>query len=89
MPRIYFTAHLRKLAPMGPIEVEGVTISAALDRVFARHPAVKGYILDDQNRLRKHIAIFVEGDRIGDTAGLQRAVGPRSEIHVMQALSGG
>lgn len=89
MPQVYFTAHLRKLAPTGPIEVEGSTIAVALARAFALHPAVKGYILDDQERLRKHIAIFVEGDRIGDTAGLQREVGPKSEIHVMQALSGG
>jgi sulfur carrier protein ThiS len=46
-------------------------------------------VLDDQRRLRRHVVIFVDGERVPPEAALQRAVGEDSEIYVLQALSGG
>ena len=60
-----------------------------LDAVFAGNPRARGYVLDEQQELRKHMAIFVDGRMILDRAGLSDAVGPGSEVYVMQALSGG
>ncbi|GGF08817.1 hypothetical protein GCM10011611_12860 [Aliidongia dinghuensis] len=85
MPQVLFTAHLRRLAPPSPVEAAGKTVAEALDSVFAHHPMLEGYILDDQRRLRRHIALFVDGTR----AGLADPVGPKAEIAVLQALSGG
>lgn len=88
MPRVVFTAHLRDHVPPDPIEVEAATVGGALARVFERHPKARSYILDDQGRLRRHVAVFVDGDRLRREA-LQHAVGPEAEIYVLQALSGG
>ena len=84
MPTVLFTAHLRRIAPP-PAMVQGDTVRQALDGVFRNHPQLQGYVLDDQRRLRKHVALFVDGNR----AGLDDAVGPTAEIAVLQALSGG
>jgi hypothetical protein len=85
MPSVSFTAHLRRHAPPGPVRVDGATVRAALSAVFVGHPALESYILDDQKRLRRHVALFVDGER----ARLDSPVAAAAEITVLQALSGG
>ncbi len=89
MPSVQFTSHLRKVAPTGAVTVAGETLRRALDEVFAQHPKVKSYVLDDQERLRKHVVIFVDGRRISGGSDLMLPVGPSAQIYVLQALSGG
>ena len=89
MPTIYLTSHLRRVAPGGPTRVEAATLGAALDDYFGTAPKVRSYILDDQGRLRKHVAVFIDGELLTDKRDLGRTVAPDSEIYVMQALSGG
>jgi sulfur-carrier protein len=69
--------------------VEGDSVRAALDAVFARNPRLRGYVLDDQGALRRHMMVFVDGQQIQDRERLSDPVRPASEIYVMQALSGG
>jgi sulfur-carrier protein len=89
LPRISFTPNLRRHLDAPPMEVPGGTVAEALEAAFDRVPELRGYLLDDQGRLRRHVAVFVDGQRIRDTTGLQDAVSPASEICVIQALSGG
>jgi sulfur-carrier protein len=65
------------------------TVGAALDAYFELHPPVRSYVLDDLGAVRKHVAVFVDGDLITDRAGLTDLVTPTSKVHVFQALSGG
>ena len=38
---------------------------------------------------RHHVAVFVDGDAIGDKRKLMQPLGEHAEVYVMQALSGG
>ncbi len=89
MPTIHVTSHLRHVAPAGPMPVDAATLGGALDAYFATAPRVRSYILDDQGRLRRHVAVFIDGELLLDKKDLGRRVAPNSEIYVMQALSGG
>jgi molybdopterin synthase sulfur carrier subunit len=89
MPTIHVTSHLRRVAPSGPTQVEAATLGGALNAYFATAPQVRSYIVDDQGRLRKHVAVFIDGELLTDKRDLGRSVAPDSEIYVMQALSGG
>ena len=89
MPTIHLTAHLRRVAPSGPTRVEAATLGAAFEAYFAAAPKVRSYIVDDQGRLRKHVAVFIDGELLVDKKDLGRSVAPNSDIYVMQALSGG
>ena len=60
-----------------------------LDRAFAENPQARGYVLDDQAGLRKHMAVFVDGEMVRDRIGLSDSVGDTSTVYVFQALSGG
>jgi hypothetical protein len=89
MPRVYFTTNLRRHVDCAEAEASGATVREVLEQVFERHDRVRGYVLDDQAALRKHMTILVDGARLKDRIGLSDPVRVNSEIYVMQALSGG
>lgn len=89
MPRVVFTANLQRHVACPESEVHGETVAQALAAVFADAPQVRDYVLDEQGHVRKHVHIYVDGRRITDRQRLSDAVTQRSEICVLQALSGG
>jgi sulfur-carrier protein len=89
MPRVFFTAHLRKHQPCDAADVEGATVGAALGQIFDSQPDLRSYLLDDQGRVREHVMIFVDDAPLADRQRLSDPVTPKSTIYVMQALSGG
>jgi molybdopterin converting factor small subunit len=89
MPNVKFTANLQRHLEAPPRTVDAATVRQALGRVFDENPRLRGYVLDDQGRLRKHVSVFVDGEQVRDRDGLSDAVQPGTEVFVMQALSGG
>ena len=89
MAQVHFTSWLRELVPDGPLQADGGTVGEALDAVFVERPQVRGYVLDDRGRLRKHVCVFVDGARLTNAGALDQAISPQAKLHVMQALSGG
>lgn len=89
MARVEVTKNLARHVAVSPGELPGATVRAVLEALFERNPELRGYVLDDQGALRKHVVVFVDGESIADRAGLSDAVGSSSELVVMQALSGG
>ncbi len=89
MARIAFTANLERHLSCPVRIVPGDTVRAVLEGVFAEQPRLRSYILDDQDRVRKHVAIYVNGERIADRERLSDAVAENDEVFVFQALSGG
>ncbi|MBL8701663.1 MAG: MoaD/ThiS family protein [Alphaproteobacteria bacterium] len=88
MPRVSFTANLQRHVATPTLDVEATTVRGALDAVFAAHPRLRGYILDDQGEIRRHVAIYRNGAQAA-RAALDDEVGRQDEIYVFQALSGG
>lgn len=89
MPRVSFTSNLRRHLDVPPQAVDGATVRAALEQVFANYPTLEGYIVDERFRLRRHVMIFVDAKPVNDRESLSDAVAAETEIYVMQALSGG
>jgi len=89
MPRVSFTPNLRRHLDCPAMEAPGATLRAVLEHVFAGNPRLRGYLLDEHGRLRRHVTIFVNGAPVADRAGLADPVAEGDEIFVFQALSGG
>lgn len=89
MPKVTFTRALERFLKAPPATVEGATLGEALTAVFASRPALRGYLLDDQGALRRHVVVYVNGRPASDRARLSDPVGPEDEIYVFQALTGG
>jgi molybdopterin synthase sulfur carrier subunit len=71
------------------LEIPGGSIGEVLERLFERFPGLRGYVVDERGAVRRHVAIFVDGDAIHHSSNLQQALGEHAEVYVMQALSGG
>jgi hypothetical protein len=89
MPRVVFTSNLQRHVACADMDVPGTTLSAALHAVFERQPRVRDYIVDEQGHVRKHVFIFIDGARLKERESLDVPLREASEIHVMQALTGG
>ncbi|HVH73313.1 MAG TPA: MoaD/ThiS family protein [Stellaceae bacterium] len=89
MATVSFTPALQRFLSAPPVAVEGTTLREALAAVFAARPELRGYVLDDQGALRRHVVVYLNGEPARDRVGLADRVGPGDEIHVFQALSGG
>ncbi len=89
MPTVRFTATLARHRPVATLDAPGDTVRSVLDAALADDALLKGYVVDEQGRLRKHVNIFVDGEMIADRQRLSDPVGPASELYVLQALSGG
>jgi molybdopterin synthase sulfur carrier subunit len=89
MTTVSFTPNLRRHVEAPPARVEGDTVRKALDAYFTTHPGVRGYVLDDQDAVRKHVVVFLNGHAVRDRVALSDAVADGDEIFVFQALSGG
>ncbi|BAN50836.1 hypothetical protein [Metapseudomonas resinovorans] len=89
MAHISFTPNLQRHLDVPELDVAAASVAEALDAAFASNPRLRGYLLDDQGRLRRHVAVFVDARQVDDRRRLSDPVGPSSEIFVVQALSGG
>ena len=71
------------------LDIAGASVGEVLDGLFAEHPNLRGYVVDEHGAVRHHVAVFVDGDAIRDKRNLSQALAERAEVYVMQALSGG
>ena len=89
MARLVFTQQLRRFTQTPEVEAPSATLREALDVAFDLNPCLRGYVLDDQGHLRPNVVAFIDGRRSRDRLAQSDPLGPDSQIHVMQALSGG
>ena len=89
MATVRFTRNIQRHVECPTREASGSTLRAVLDHYFQKNERARGYVLDEQGRIRQHMVVFIDGAMVRDREGLSDAVGPRSMIDVIQALSGG
>jgi molybdopterin converting factor small subunit len=77
---------LRKLAGgRGEHRLEGATVVELMRALEAGHPGVRGWILDERGEIRRHINVFVNGERSGEAT----MVTSGDRIEVLPAITGG
>lgn len=77
---------LRSLAGgRGEHELDGATVVELLRGFEAGNPDANGWILDERGLIRRHINVFVNGERGNE----QTAVRAGDRIEVIPAITGG
>jgi hypothetical protein len=89
MPLVRFTQNIQRHVPCPDLEVAGGTVREVLEAYFSRNGQARGYVLDDRDSLRRHMAVYVDGRPLADTRDLSDPVTEESTLDVIQALSGG
>ena len=89
MPTVTFAPALTRHVACPPQDVSAPTLRDALAVAFRAAPAMRGYVLDEQGAVRKHVAVFVNGEMIASRSELGQALAPGDQVMVIQALTGG
>jgi hypothetical protein len=64
-------------------------LGEVLQAYFATNERARGYVLDDEGKLRKHMAAFIDGRQIDDREKLSDTVPDTAVVDIVQSLSGG
>jgi sulfur-carrier protein len=78
---------LVNLFPDAPrrVEVPAATVAEMIDALDARWPGMRDRICDSRPAIRRHMNVFVDGQR----ASLDTRLEPGAEVFVLTAISGG
>ncbi|CAD5366318.1 Molybdopterin synthase sulfur carrier subunit [Rubrivivax sp. A210] len=77
---------LRSYTRQTRVEASGATLGALLADLDRRHPGLRFRMVDEQDRLRPHMRVFVNGRAVHELA---QALEPDDDVAIVQALSGG
>jgi len=67
------------------VELQAATVREMIDGLDARWPGMRDRICDSRPAIRKHMNVFVDGEK----ATLETRLAPGTEIFVLTAISGG
>jgi len=86
MPKILIASPLRSYTGADEVEAEGGTLGALLEDLDARYPGIRFRMIDEQDQVRRHMRIFINGEPVKK---LSHMIGASDEVCIVQALSGG
>ena len=84
--RVVIPTPLRSYTGQRQVEGSGATLGELLADLDRRYPGLRFRVIDEQDRIRPHIRLFVSGEQALD---LGQTLGPADTIHIVPALSGG
>ena len=85
MAHVRLRGPLKALAGGAEHSVEGATVAELLRTLERDQPALRGWILDERGRIRRHINVFVNGEKSTEDS----AITAGDDVDVLPAISGG
>lgn len=84
--RVLIPSSLRSYTKARHVEAQGATLGEVLADLDARFPGLRFRVIDEQDRMRRHMRFFVNGRQVFD---LGHPLRPSDALDIVQALSGG
>ncbi|MGH2863857.1 MAG: MoaD/ThiS family protein [Solirubrobacteraceae bacterium] len=86
MPLVCVHGPLRQLAgDAREHQLQAATVLELLRELERAYPALCGWIVDERGLIRRHINVFVDGERSGE----QTAVAAGARVEILPAITGG
>ncbi len=71
------------------VEVEGATLSDALNALDSQFPGIKERLLDETGDLRHFVNVYVNGEDVRFLQGLDTSTNAGDEVSIVPAVAGG
>lgn len=84
--KVSLPSALQSYTGASQVEVSGASLTELFALLDARYPGIRFRVIDEQDRFRRHMRCFVNGEQVYD---LCRPLSARDEVVILQALSGG
>ncbi len=80
---------LRSYTGAAVVQAAGATLDELLVDLDRRHPGIRFRMVDEQERIRRHVRVFVGTEDVRWTGDLATRVSEGAEITIVPAVSGG
>ncbi len=67
------------------LDLPGDSLGQVLLELERRYPRLEGWVLDEHGRIRRHVNVFVDGERGREDTPVAAA----TRVHVLPSISGG
>jgi molybdopterin converting factor small subunit len=84
--QVLIPTSLRSYTRVSRVDAIGATLGDVLADLDRQFPGIRFRMLDEQDQLRPHMRVFVNGEAIRDPA---QPLQPTDDVSIVQALSGG
>ena len=84
--KVLIPSPLQSYTGAARVVAQGATLAALLEDLERRFPGIRFRMVDEQDRIRRHIRVFVGGEQVHELAS---PLGAGDEVVIVQALSGG
>lgn len=84
--KVVIPSALRSYTGQSEVEAGGATLAAVLADLDRQYAGIRFRMIDEQDRIRRHIRVFVNGAQARE---LSQSLTATDEVVIVQALSGG
>ncbi|MFN8222037.1 MAG: MoaD/ThiS family protein [Gaiellales bacterium] len=84
-PRVVLRAPLSELCGGREHRFDASSVGEAIQALEHAHPAIAGWILDEQGRIREHVNVYVNREPARESD----PVGPTDLVQVLPSITGG
>ena len=90
MITIFIPTPLRRFAAVqNKVQLRADTVAEAIRSLTSIHPALKPYIYDEADTLRKHVRIYLGEEDVREKEGIHTSLKEGDEISIIPAIAGG
>jgi molybdopterin converting factor small subunit len=90
MPNIKIPSPLRYYTGgLAEVEVQGVTVAAAMDEFIARFPDLRQHMFNDRGELRPFVNLFLNSEDVRHLGGLETPLQPGDNLRIVPSVAGG
>ena len=84
--KVLIPSALRSYTESSHADANGATLAELLLDLERQYPGIRFRMVDEQESVRRHIRIFVNGEQVNE---LSQSLNAADEVVIFQALSGG
>lgn len=91
MIRVNVSGQLKEYLKGGKaVEMDGPkTVASMVGELDSRFPGIKQRIFDDQDRIRAHVNVFVNGENVRELRLEQTKLSDGDSVHILPSVAGG
>jgi len=86
--KVRLFANFREFTKTGELIIEGNTVRDVLERICGKYPGLENILFKDGN-LQPYVNIFLNGENILESGGLDSSLKQGDEVAIFPPVSGG